>query len=543
MVDVQRIGKSRLFQELNDEDRSYWFECKTKKFLHNIDTFYYSVKLQEDFTGESQDKNVLAFRRAVEKLQLQQARKMFTGKVMQLFVPGMGDYLNLSNLCFGKYYNFCLELPDMFDIIMATMVPGNEDGNSVTSEIIVQIRSEMLWLHGVHEAFERSYAWVKAVCDMYHLTIQEVKENRTDFCWHSNYLEDPNRFFTKENMDAMRCTRLGKRTMYIYNDRGSGDSDFSYYSRGERGGKTFLRIYNKSMEVVQQGYKAFFLKTWLFHGLINRYDFDIYERAYLKKSWDYVTIARLNFYLQHGTNEVYKATCREYIKQHEESGSYTDNMIAFADLLTPPVNIIINVEYQLTRKASKSYKVLPIKDNTGVGDAKRIYDFLDNHKLIVDYLTDSVFRLVEKTGDSNKSRRPNCGFWVALRRTKLVDAAPVPNGLKMQRIYKRQLSAEKMKRAIIHKVVTYGMYMKGINNDSPVSDAMEAILRFNDNDIREAKRYKEIRMKQMNKELLSEIMPEENYDHNYMLLDKFTGEYVDPDDWIGGVGRNAGKVS
>ena len=26
-------------------DRDYWFAKKDKKFLHNIDTFYYSVKL------------------------------------------------------------------------------------------------------------------------------------------------------------------------------------------------------------------------------------------------------------------------------------------------------------------------------------------------------------------------------------------------------------------------------------------------------------------------------------------------------------------
>ena len=56
-------------------------------------------------------------------------------------------------------------------------------------------------------------------------------------------------------------------------------------------------------------------------------------------------------------------------------------------------------------------------------------------------------------------------------------------------------------------------------------------------------RYKENRAKQLNKEMLSEVMPEENYDHNYMLIDKFTGEYVDPDDWLGGVFGSAGKVS
>lgn len=532
MIDKQRIENSVLFKEMSEEERNYWYDCKTKKFLHNIDTFYYSVKLEEDFTVESQNEKVLAFRRAVDRLHLKQAKQAFSGNIQQLYIPGMKDYLNVVNLRFDKYYNLCLELPDMFDIFMATNVPGNEAELSVTSEIIVQIRSEMLWLYGVHAAFEKSYAWVKAICEMYQFTIREVKENRTDFCWHNNYLENPNEYFTKANMDARRCTHLGKRTHYVYNDKGSGDSDFSYYSRGERGGKVFLRIYNKSMEVIQEGYKAFFLKTWFFHGLINRYDFDIYEQAYLKKSWDYITIARLKFYLQHGTNELYKAECQKYIRQHEESGSYPDVMIALAEKLTPPLNIIINVEFQLMRKASKSYKILPIHDNTEKQEAKRIYDFLDNHRLIADYLTDSVFRLVEKTGDSNKSRRPNCGFWTALRRTKLVDAAPVPEGLKMQRIYKRQLSAEKMKKAIIHKAVTYGMYVKGLNNDSPVSDAMDALLCLNDNDIKDAKRYKEIKAKQLNKDMLAEVMPETNYDHNYMLLDKFTGEYVDPDEWL-----------
>ncbi len=544
MVDTQRIEKSVLFQEMDADQRAYWYDMKTKKFLHNIDTFYYSVKLAEDFTVESQDKKVLAFRRAVERLERQKTKKAFTGEVMQLYVPGMGDYLNLSGLRFGKYYTFSLDLPDMFDICIAPIVPGNENDISVTCEIIVQIRAEMLWLYGVTAAFEKSYEWVKAICQMYQLTIQEVKENRADFCWHTNYLEDPNRFFTKENMDAMRCTRLGKRTKYIYNDKGSDDSDFSYYARGEQGAKTFLRIYNKSMEVIQKKHKAFFLKTWLFHGLINRYDFDIYENAFLEASWDYITIARLKFYLKNGTNELYKQECQHLIKQHEQSGSYTDAMIALADKLTPPVNIIINVEFQLMRKASKSYKILPIKDNTGAGEAKRVYDFFDNRRLIVDYLTNKIFRMVEKTGDENKSRRPNCGFWTALRRTKLVDVAAVPKGLKMKRIYIRQLSAEQIKKAVIHKAVTYGMYMKGLNDDSPVSDIMLSVLCLNDNDIEEAKKYKAKRAKQLNKELLEDVMPESNYDHNYMLLDKMTGEYVDPDDWMeGGLNRTAGKVS
>ena len=55
MVDTQRIEKCALFQEMDEGQRAYWYDMKTKKFLHQIDTFYYSVKLAEDFTYESQD--------------------------------------------------------------------------------------------------------------------------------------------------------------------------------------------------------------------------------------------------------------------------------------------------------------------------------------------------------------------------------------------------------------------------------------------------------------------------------------------------------
>ena len=33
--------------------------------------------------------------------------------------------------------------------------------------------------------------------------------------------------------------------------------------------------------------------------------------------------------------------------------------------------------------------------------------------------------------------------------------------------------------------------------------------------------------------MLEEVMPEENYDHNYFLVDKLTGEYIDPEEeWM-----------
>ena len=526
MIDRQRIGNSVIYREFSEEDLTFWFDQKTKKFLHNTDTFYYSVKLQEDFTHESRDKNVLAFRRCVDILNKKLLQNQFNSDVLQFFVPAKLDYLNVMSGTFARYYSLHLSMPDEFDIFIAPYVPGsNQDcvSDSVTSEIIVQIRSSLLWGLGIHAAFERSFSWVEGICQMYGFRIQEVKENRADFCYHSNYLDQPEKFFNNDSMEQMRVTRLrdeAERYIYKY-------GKFSYYARGKRGDKTFLRIYNKTLEVIEEGYKAFFLKTWLFHGLINRYDFDILERCYLKKNWKYNVIARLCWYLEHGIDDYYKDLCKEQLAVYEKAAKVTPKMTRLAELLTPPVTTIINVEFQLMRKGSKNYDLLPIKDNSSKGPCRRIYDFLDNRRLITDYLTRVTFRLVEKNGDENKSRRPDCGFWKSLRHTKMVDCAKLPEGLKLHRLYSRELNAAKMKKDIIHKAVTYGMYNKGINDDSPVSDIMLSILKLNDNDIHEAEVYKRRRTKQMNREALLHALPEKVTKYEFSMVDVNTAEIYD----------------
>lgn len=51
---------SLIEKELKDGDNKYWFYRKQQKNLHNIDTFYYSVMLHNDFV-EPGDENVHFF--------------------------------------------------------------------------------------------------------------------------------------------------------------------------------------------------------------------------------------------------------------------------------------------------------------------------------------------------------------------------------------------------------------------------------------------------------------------------------------------------
>lgn len=520
MIENRELSQVEIFQEFDQPAKDFWFDFSQKKFLHNIDTFYYSVKLHNDFTVKSEDPAVLQFRKKFDTLR----DKLGYNDSLTFYVEGAGN-LNLLNFSYGKYYNICLECPDYFHIFMASKVPpGASNGESVTSEIIVQIRSYMLWLYGVYEAFRRSFVYVQGLCDMFGLQIALVQENRIDYCYHSNYLANPEKFFAIDNFYKMRVDRYRGANFHTAK-RGSEDYEIDYVSLGNRGGKCFVRIYLKSKEVVEQGYKAFFFKLWLFNGLISRYDLYCYEKAYIMRSWQYITIARMEFYQEYGSSELIKDRCKQFIAEYDNSGKVTDQMLRFVDMITPKIHLIVNVEYQTMRKGTKSYQLLPVRDNSAAGVCRRVYDYLDNRPLISRYLTHDIFRLVEPSGDSNKSRRDYCGFWKALRSTKMVDARQLPDDLELVRTYNRNLNKEMMRRSLVNKAVVYGFYEKGLNNDNIMKDCMDALFRLNDNDIYSAMRYKKKKSLKFN---ANEFQGNDNdIAYRFILLDKDTGAVYD----------------
>ena len=144
MVDLKRKSPGIIGNEMNEDQLKYWFDFKQRKFLHNIDTFYYSVKLQNDLTADSTDYNVLYFRNFFkQKYELLDNDPKL--EFLQIdFGPDHDLRLNLRKFSFAHMYTICLEYPEWFDIFMAPCVPaGSDGGSSVTCEIVVQIRSYM----------------------------------------------------------------------------------------------------------------------------------------------------------------------------------------------------------------------------------------------------------------------------------------------------------------------------------------------------------------------------------------------------------------
>lgn len=166
-----------------------------RKILHNIDTFYYSVKFKQDFRLKSEDKHVLRMR-SYFKYRYDGMGNF--GDTQEIRLKEIDKRLVLKPVTFSRFYTICLSYPEYFDIFIAPVVPKALDGGqSVTCECIVQIRSYMLWMFGVHAAFENSYRYVKALADYFHIDVDFVQENRIDYCWHSNYLKDPESFLIR----------------------------------------------------------------------------------------------------------------------------------------------------------------------------------------------------------------------------------------------------------------------------------------------------------------------------------------------------------
>ena len=518
MIQKREIQHTKIYQEFDDENQKYWFDFKQKKFLHNIDTFYYSVKLVEDFTNDSADDSVLRFRKFFEqKKSILDSRY---GQLVQIFFPGFDRSLNLCAGSYAGFFSIRLECPEWFDIFIAPSVPhGSDGGFSVTSEIVVQLRSYMLWMYGVHEAFERSYEYLKQICDYFDLHIAYCQENRIDYCWHSNYLSNPEKFFSPESFYKMRVDRFKDALMHTAKV-GSEGYEIDYVSMGKRSDKVFIRIYLKSKEVIEKNYKPWFFKVWLFNGLINRYDLYCYEECYKKHSWQYLDTARLKYYSEYGSDPELREQCRDVVE-----GKVTmspDTLHKLADTLTPKINLIMNVEYQTMRKHTKTYELVPFRDNSARETSKRIYDYLDNRKIIADYLTFYVFRLVKPEG-SNKSRRDLCAFWTALRSCRMIDVNVRPKDVKLIRQYCRQLNSDIMKKRVINAAVTLGIYTRGINNDNVVQDCVEALCQLNDNDIYDANRYKQKKARQFNSSELADTYVS-SVTHEYQIVNINTGE-------------------
>lgn len=503
---IQRgLEQTRIHQELSKQFINEQFSLRQKKYLQNIDTLYYSILLDINDLEYEQHYSALMNQFKLMRHMLEDGYETVT----------LNNYpqLHMNGYSFGMY-TYDLELQDEILILFC-----KKQKNDQTPQIIVQLRSYYLWMHGSRHAYEKSLALLKDVLHSHRLKIKRVQENRIDYCWHTNAIQDVERMFRPDVIANMRYGNLRECDSHL---KFIGDYDYEsdYVRLGKlKSNNIIFRAYLKSKEVVEMGYKPWFFKIWLMNGLISRYDYYCLEECYKKQRWDFLDKARLSYYLEHGTFEPDKIKIRSILQ-----GSYNmtrDELHDYANYLTPKVTKILNFEYMTKRKFYASLKLQNLMSESGID--KDIKTVLDYQKVITDYLTHETLRFVKHERDIRKDRQEYMSFWERLRNTKISDKHINPKDVELVRQYTKDINKEITLDRALKFATTVSVYNNRTSTNI-VDDLVDVIASLNDNDIKKLRSYKSKKMNQL--KIKADPFEKTIKTHNLAIVDLTSGSII-----------------
>lgn len=454
--------RSKIFNEFTEEKQKEFFSITRNKVLHSIDTLYFSVSIKDDIK-DSENRNIEKFLYILNSYKnLEHKEELYYDYEKELL------YKDIS---FG-FYRHCISRNKMFDIFICNKLPNNN-----TPRIVVQIRSNMLWLYGATDSMKYIYNILIQLLSDYNLYIKNITENRIDYCFHTNSLQNFDSYFSddyiKNNLETM--FKIGSKVF----KKDKSNLNIEYLSLGNRkSNNLFFRTYNKTAEVVEMAYKDFFIDVWNGYGLISRYDHYIltfcYENGSLNKQYE----AKIRFYIKYGSDKDLILKCENILKNELVT---VEQLRKFSNGLCPDVTKVQNFEFQTMRKfyynSDSLIDMLPILNEC---DPKllRIQQILDNRKIFLDYLTSKSVNFKD-TNNENVA-----DFWKRIQTCKLDSTIQIP--------YKRKYNNNKNINLVLNKLknnlATYSLY-KGNEETDIIFDVCNLINSLNDNDMHEIERY------------------------------------------------------
>ena len=220
----KELKASPIFGEFSPEEQDRYFDLKKEKVCAHVDTLYYTVSIYNDSNDCPPGVEALL----LQLKELKEQKVQFPSKAVEYFG------LNLEPTRF-IHYEYCLRLNEQFDIFVSSLLP-----NSFTPRIVVQLRSRFLVQVGASQAICRSFRYVNNILEAFALEADEVKENRIDYAFHTNLVQNPYKFFS----DAMLLKKL-KSKLRIYQKVGEIGKkvDIDYISFGNRKKQRYICPY------------------------------------------------------------------------------------------------------------------------------------------------------------------------------------------------------------------------------------------------------------------------------------------------------------
>ena len=494
-----QVSRCSIYKEFSKAQQREYFDVTEKKTLHHIDTLYYSVALNEP-------KDVINLQRdgkLPDKLThfLDYLQEM---KAILRADPSVAIEIGDLQYSFKSFsiYEFCVSRNECFDIFISRYLPNVE-----TPRIVVQLRSRYLVLEGVIKAVEESFLSLCRFLSPFGLFPVSVRENRIDYAFHTNLIQNPYRFFSDGCL--VRHLKTNLRTLAKYGKIADNGIELETLSLGNRkSNNIYFRGYNKSQEVIRQNYKSFFFKRWRDNGLISAFDLYVYETAYQMKSYRTgLLVGRLKWYLEFGTNEELKIQFRKLLEScyvNSDNNTFLEKQLRN---VIPEPTLIFNIEYQTKRKffvtcsewIGSHEQSLDIDDYTAVSLPstsegthhpllRHLFTVLSLSPEIIDYLTSygNVVSFAKDRSmswkDFKESSEPYMAWWELLRSTKIDYASSAI--LDLYRSYDMRMSFDRTQRNVQGQIARLAILNRNsVDDRSFVEDMADVLCSLNDNDV------------------------------------------------------------
>lgn len=476
MSSQQSIQKSLIYSEFSEENQKKWFSFTRSKFFSHIDTLYYVI--YPDSTDWREDPRKDSFISAIASASALAAcssdqiapvfENLFTGLVCK---PCM--HFNLY------HFHFCLE--DSFDVFVADSIP-----NKNTPPIFVQLRSNGLWLKGTKKLFDESFDCIEKILSSFNISISKCVENRIDYAFHTNYIQDPINFFDEAHLKDMQVSQFSR--WHKEGDFFADDIRCDYFTLGRRkSNNVFFRCYNKSKEVIEMGYKQFFIPIWYENGLISLFDRYVLENTFMYGSWNSKERARCKFYLAYGQNIEIRNEIEKMLSNPDTSFSAYKKL---ADKIVPDITIVCNIEFQCKRKFFYNLQEsIPDLNVTDEFLKDHMLSILDQTKSITNFLTFNTIRFVKYKSESDqlipRHQREMSDWWKRLRSCKPFELPDITFA-EYCFSYQSNLDLQKSKQNTIRSAARTVSYYAEDDEDLETiykDDFEDILMHFNDNDI------------------------------------------------------------
>lgn len=458
-------------RDFSAEERKHWFSMKAHAVLPHIDTLYYTVSI----SGDSNENDSQGLKELISELSRLKKQKMTNPAENVVFCD-----LEVMPTGFS-IYEFQLRLNETFDIFIGRYLP-----NPSTPRVVVQLRSRSLVLDGVSGAILRSYAAVKIIFDTFGLTVGEVRENRIDYAYHTNLIQNPYRFFADDRLLRHLRTNFGIGQKVF---RFGKDIRLDYFALGQKKSNAiFFRCYNKSQEVVEKNYKPFFIERWLENGLISQYDAYVYRCAYELHSYRTgLLVGRMRWYIENGKNDTLRAKFQRDLDTGYVNSDNNEFLEKELSSVLPPVTLIMNVEFQTKRRfyASVGEQFLRgmIYRYDGDPALEKLMKLVSLSPEFLEYLTRETICFVADRNDEDKKGKDRvmCDWWRRIHSCRIPFTDKVT--LDLWREYDRKTDIVRSRSLLQSAIARYSIISRqSLDSRSFAEDVSDVLCSLNDND-------------------------------------------------------------